>query len=825
MLGGLNTRKLMSFFESPGFAERFGVQKHADPEMGQPVDDWLVYYEAVDRLIQQLKAAGKNGAVITVLSDGSALFPSNSIEPTPRYDTGIFASDGRDPIRKDVVEMMYLMFEREGLWLVPALKFSSTLPAVERFRAETGEVQGFDLVNFRGDRPNQVEANLLPIYNPLDVRVQKAITDAVSEFADRYRRFASFQGVALVCHPTAITGLSGRRWGYDKATRQRFIGSIEGSLEKQPESWKAEQQLLLAARYADWMDWRRLQMSNWYRELHKQISEGVSGIRTLIAPVDVFRYPEIESLVTPSLHQKPNLDDVMLRLGFDPKFFSEEPGITLLKPVRFAPNHSLASRRTEFGIDHSGKLDRWFSESGSRGSVISHRSTWAHFQQLENSDMFARQQLPLMRLQPFSLSEDWNRRRYVEELKSNDSQLLIEGGMAIPNGQENGFNRFVNVYSSLPTQAFESIPSAIEPEKEHPVAVRQLRVGDEHYFYAVNDSPWPVEIRLAATEAVPLNLDMFNDESEFTMADKNMTVTVRLEPFGIVGGRAIGGAFAFNKFSYQLPAEAAQDLKQHYFKLRAKLISASQSQVLPVLQNPKMEAGPDGLPAGWTVSEPDNFSVGADPTSGNSVLTLKSAGENVWIRSNEFQAPETGRLSISVWLRADDPAGQPPLRISVEGTSQEGAYYRFGSVGSLAADKEVNQIGPQWKRFAVHFDDLPTRDLARLRIGFDLMGAGEIGIERVEVYDRWFDENDVKAVTQLLAGVGPLLANTESLERCRNVLGGYWPTFLDNSFEQLDSSSTAEKTAGQPDPSFSDESSAAKQKSRRLNAPKWFQFR
>jgi hypothetical protein len=206
-------------------------------------------------------------------------------------------------------------------------------------------------------------------------------------------------------------------------------------------------------------------------------------------------------------------------------------------------------------------------------------------------------------------------------------------------------------------------------------------------------------------------------------------------------------------------------------------------------------------------------------------LTLTSAGENVWIRSNEFQAPETGRLSISVWLRADDPAGQPPLRISVEGTSQEGAYYRFGSVGSLAADKEVNQIGPQWKRFAVHFDDLPTRDLARLRIGFDLMGAGEIGIERVEVYDRWFDENDVKAVTQLLAGVGPLLANTESLERCRNVLGGYWPTFLDNSFEQLDSSSTAEKTAGQPDPSFSDESSAAKQKSRRLNAPKWFQFR
>ena len=826
MLGDLNTRKLMAFFESPGFAERLGVEKQVDLELGQPIDDWVVYYEAVDRLIQRLKANGKHGAVITVLSDGSALFPSAKLQPTPRYDTGTFASDGRDPVRKDVVEMMYRMFEREGLWLVPALRFSSTLPAIEKFRDSNTEIYGFDLVNFRGDRPNELESSMLPYYNPLDVRVQKAITDAIVEFADRYQHFRSFQGIALICQPSAAMSLPGRRWGYDEATRQRFIGSIGDSLETRPESWPEQQQLLLSERYSDWMEWRQLQMSNWYREIHNQIAAESTEFRTLIAPVDIFRYPEIESLVTPSLHQKPNIDDVMLRLGFSQEFFKQEPGITLLKPIRFAPNHTLAARRTEFEIDHSGKLDRWFDQSGSRGTIITHRATWAHFRQLEQSEMFASQQLPLLRLQPFSLSNDWNLQRFVQELKSNDSQLLIEGGTAIPHGQQPGFGRFVNVFSNLPSQVFNDIPSAIEPDHSHPVTVRQLRMADDHYFYAVNDSPWPVEVRLATTAGLPTGIETFNDDTELSIEEDTASVAFQLEPFGIMGGRAEGGDFSFSEFSYQLPEEAAQDLKQHYFKLRAKLISASQSLALQVIQNPGFDAESGSIPQGWAVSNPENFKVGPDEASGKSALFFKSSGENAWIRSNEFDSPETGRLSISVWLRSDQTENQPPLRISVESTSRDAAYYRFGSVGKLAADSKVNQIGKQWKRFAVHFDDLPTTDQSRLRIGFDLMGAGEIWVDRVEVYDRWLDENDVMAVTQLLASVGPLLAKTESLARCRNVLGGYWPTFLDRSFAEQDPSNTVQELGDTPKVAEEEESpNGIKQKLRRLNPPKWFQFR
>jgi hypothetical protein len=50
-----------------------------------------------------------------------------------------------DPVRKDVLEMMFRMFDREGLSLVPMVEFVSPLPALEaRCRSEDSTGQGFD---------------------------------------------------------------------------------------------------------------------------------------------------------------------------------------------------------------------------------------------------------------------------------------------------------------------------------------------------------------------------------------------------------------------------------------------------------------------------------------------------------------------------------------------------------------------------------------------------------------------------------------------------------------------------------------------------------
>jgi hypothetical protein len=178
------------------------------------------------------------------------------------------------------------------------------------------------------------------------------------------------------------------------------------------------------------------------------------------------------------------------------------------------------------------------------------------------------------------------------------------------------------------------------------------------------------------------------------------------------------------------------------------------------------------------------------------------------VRSNRFSVPNTGRLSVTAYLRIEDPTRQPALRIAIEGETQTSTYYRFGVIdttgtGGVTQDAESNQTNDPWRRFAVHFDDLPTEELRDLRIGFDLMDRGTVWIDDVSVHDRWFDENDAQALTQLLAGVAPLLENPHSFEGCRRVLQSYWPRFLDQHIEI--ESATAPLAATAAEPALTDE--------------------
>ena len=131
-LNGLASERLLAaYFDKPLFPENFGASEVADSENGRSLRDWVTFYEGGQRLVEYLKHVGYNGAVISVARQGSTLYPSTVLTPTPKYDTGTFFSTGQDPMQKDVLEMLFRMFDREGLKLVPAVQFSSTLAGLE----------------------------------------------------------------------------------------------------------------------------------------------------------------------------------------------------------------------------------------------------------------------------------------------------------------------------------------------------------------------------------------------------------------------------------------------------------------------------------------------------------------------------------------------------------------------------------------------------------------------------------------------------------------------------------------------------------------------
>ncbi|MFN9343063.1 MAG: hypothetical protein ACK6DB_10785, partial [Planctomycetota bacterium] len=150
------------------------------------------------------------GAMLAVVADGSALYPSQLLEATPRFDSGIFFSTAQDPLRKDVLELLLRMFSRAGLELIPVVTLNGRLPGLEASVRE-GQANALLLRDSSGRIPDsQIDA---PRYNPLAPIVQQEVQRIVLELVDRYGRHSAFRGVALTCQAETCTHLPGRRWG------------------------------------------------------------------------------------------------------------------------------------------------------------------------------------------------------------------------------------------------------------------------------------------------------------------------------------------------------------------------------------------------------------------------------------------------------------------------------------------------------------------------------------------------------------------------------------------------------------------------------------
>ena len=150
----------------------------------------------------------------------------------------------------------------------------------------------------------------------------------------------------------------------------------------------------------------------------------------------------------------------------------------------------------------------------------------------------------------------------------------------------------------------------------------------------------------------------------------------------------------------------------------------------------------------------------------------------VWVRSDPFELRPTGRVTVFAWVRVADEKKQPQLRIAIEGKHEGQAYYRFGPVGLDDAGRAAPiKLSTQWTRCQFNIPNLPPGGLREVRVGFDLMQAGEVWIDDVEVYDLHLEEAEK---TELIKSVASAHSNVQSgkLAEGHRFVSGYWPTFL-----------------------------------------------
>jgi hypothetical protein len=226
---------------------------------------------------------------------------------------------------------------------------------------------------------------------------------------------------------------------------------------------------------------------------------------------------------------------------------------------------------------------------------------------------------------------------------------------------------------------------------------------------------------------------------------------------------------------------------------------------LPVLSNADFEKSilKSSVLPGWEATSREGVTIALDhsrPHGGKSATKIRSNGPIACLVSEPFSAPTTGRLSMAVWLRIEDPARQPPFRLAVEGKLNGRDYYRFAQVGRPPeGSPPTTALGGEWEQFIFQVDDLPLTGLSLLRVRFDLMGAGEVCVDDVQLFDLAFSNPEIIELSKLII-LADMKLQYAQLGDCVRLLEGYWPRFL-NENVPLSPSMLAKQPAAKKPPS------------------------
>ncbi|MBB77085.1 MAG: hypothetical protein CMJ75_21475 [Planctomycetaceae bacterium] len=808
-------RLLAAFFDKPLFPENFQATQSGVVATA-PLDDWVTFYDGGRRLTEYLRYAGYNAAILSVNCEGSTLYPSELVSPTPKYDSGIMLRQAADPHRKDVLEMLFRLFNREGLRLVPAIEFASLLPELERLRLDDNlapqALVGIDLVRRDGKLWSDVHvprSGLAPYYNPLDPRVQAAMQNVVDELVDRYAHHPAFAGVALQLGAETFAQFPDDNWGWDQPTRKRFADAVGVEVVS-----RFQHAPVADAEKSLWLNWRATQLGAFYKTLRTTISHRRENARLFLLGSRMLDYRRVQRELRPQLArrgrrgaavekrppgpQSPggmqpadrSIRELMLRVGIDAESFQDDGQVVLLRPHRLALQAPLTERSVDLRLAHSAAFSRYFANAAGTGSLLFQEATPLALPALEERSPFGRENTQAWLLAHFSPSDSSNRRRFVHALATLESDTLVTGGWLLPIGQEDALLPFFSTFRALPAREFQDVVPQSGKTPRQPVVVRTLVDQGQTLVYLLNDSAWPVEAHLEFQVPRDCRIRSLGPQRvrPLVLRGARATWSASLEPYDLVAVSLSAKDIEVLGWTVSYAAGLTTALQVELQDLQKRTRIARQRPQLTRVANAGFEqSGTAGELPGWMRSQPtpdDELHAEIDSSyayAGEKSLYLKHTDRSrrppiLWIRSGPLERPLLGRLKLGVRARIRAGAKQPPLRLAIEAQVNGQPYYRYAWVGANVSDDRF-KLDAQWKLFHVPFGKLPLDGLQDLRIGFDLMGPGEVWVDDVQILDTWFSRTELGQLEKDLALARFQLEQGRVLD-CQEFLDSYWPRFF-----------------------------------------------
>jgi hypothetical protein len=495
----------------------------------------------------------------------------------------------------------------------------------------------------------------------------------------------------------------------------------------------------------------------------------------------MFTAPRLKAQLQPNLLTKLRLDQLMLEVGIDQQQLDATPGITVCQARFVGPTAPLVDRATDLEINEA--LD---AEPQAAAAMIFHRP---QRQRLASFDTKSGLGSYTLLVAQSSADTAAVRKPLAEVLTAGDPTFLINGGELLPMGQEDATRDILRMLQQLPTR------TEVTVFRQQPVVVRSYSEATGTTHLVVNEFPWPVDAEVefdvaADSELVWLTRSLRNESAEQSKRQQltrgRQNWSIHLEPYGIeaVHVSTVGAKVAEIRATIGEAAKA--ELQAELADLTDRnLTSPSKYEKLT---NPGFEPAGGGSPLpGWhLVGDVVGATAELDasqPARGKSCLALSSRGPAVAIESNTFATPPTGQLLMAVWVRGENLAPESELRIVFESDRPGRPYRTFWTLGGKRPGAQL--LNAAWGLpFAVGVNDLPLDSKGRMRVRFELTGAGDVWIDEAQLYDVLFPlsfyqyTKEEKLELVKLRHKASSAYKNEQFSDCVRSLESYWPRFL-----------------------------------------------
>ena len=771
-ISDMRSRSIIAQFKRPLFAQNFSASETLDPISGRSLEDWSTFYAGATRTVKYLRDVGYDGLALSCYSEGSTIYPSRLLQPNSKYDGGILYLDGRDPHRKDVLELMFRLCDRENLTLIPMIDFSTPLPALERRIHAKNGVNGLRLINADGEtwlNKYGTRRGQAPYYNVLNANVQEAMLDVVREIARRYQHHPSFGGIQIGMTPVTFSHLPGIDWAFDTNTIGRFLEDTKTRIPKGYRLAKARQHLLSPEVKPVWVRWRIDQLSDFYARMQAELASVTRTPLIYLSASGLAEAGPLRKALAPNLTSDSDVEQALREMGIDvDRFAQKSPNLKVMRPRKIQPITDLVSQGVDLELNRSNELAKMFRELDQSVEEFNHYPERIRLSSFEDLSPFGKKATRMALVATVSPSGVDNRRRFAHALASHDVSQIFEGGWMLPLGQEGAIRSFFDAYRQLPRERFEEFDS----QASHPLTVRYKTVANRTYFYAVNDSPWDVDAEIKFTVPSQRKIVVFGESDNQNRRDGRTPIwLVNVPAYGLVGGYVDDSSAKLESVVVTLPPNVNEVLERRIKSLNYRLLYLHNPPALNLMENPDFDKPTDGTSIpGWKISDSDGGKVrltsqGFKETRG---LKLSNQSGSLTVQSNPFDVPETGQLAISIRARADSSAA---FQIRPHLTHDSETFDLWPAIHS----DTVVPGKDGWFELIFPMRRLPNRVQGKVRLDVKFDGPSFVTIDDVRLFDV-----PLMPSAQLAEIIGIARVDLEHgrVGSCLRTLERYWPQLL-----------------------------------------------